>query len=241
MTAFRKLLTGAAFAVAMTGLSLSANAQNWGGLYVGANAGWIGKDFDWAFNPAIPGAVNQAYSLSADDTIVGGHIGIQHQWSNFVVGVEAAYSGSVDNDFTSRPRYGVGSGDSLVSLGNIFTIGPRLGWAPNNQWLLFVGGGYAGANIKTAGRIPATGVLFNETSQFHDGWYVGGGVEFAITRNIIFGVEYQRIDLDTKLHCVNSCVPSDTNNHDMSATADIVRARLSFKLGRPDDKYESLK
>lgn len=249
MTAFRKLLTGAVFAAAMAGMSVSASAYdryNWSGLYIGANAGWIGKDFDWAFNPAIPGAVHQAYSLSDDGGIVGGHIGFQHQWNSVVIGVEAAYSGTrvFDDSWALERNFGNNTAlDSLARVNNILTIGPRVGWAPTNQWLLFVSGGFASANVQTAAIRLSTGNHEFQTSERHNGWYVGGGVEFALKRNVILGVEYQHIDFGKELHCPGACLGAAGSfvDRDIDVTADIVRARLSFKLGRGDDKYDSLK
>lgn len=251
MASFRKLVMGAAFAAAaaLTGMS-SADAQdryNWSGLYAGVNAGWIGKDFDWAFNPAIPGAVHQAYSLSDDGGVVGGHVGFQHQLNSLVLGVEAAFSGTnaFDNSWARESRFGNNAAfDSLARINNILTVGPRIGWAPSSQWLLFAGGGFASASVRTAAVSVANGNYSFETTERHNGWYVGGGVEFAITRNFILGVEYQHLDFGKELHCPgNACLGAAGSyvDRDIDVTADIVRARLSFKLGRPEEVYESMK
>ncbi|MGE0626300.1 MAG: outer membrane protein [Hyphomicrobiaceae bacterium] len=240
-----KRIAGVAVLGATLGIVAPANAQNWSGIYIGANAGWADKSYDWAFNPALPAADNQAYSLSNSDGIVGGHVGIQQQWGQFLLGIEAAYSGSgaFDDDWTSRPRFGVGTADSLVKVGPIFTVGPRIGWAVSNQWLLFAGGGYATANIHSTGRDSTTSALIPalEGGARHEGWYAGGGVEFALTRHIILGAEYQRVELGTERHNVYPYSPTNTNNRDIDASIDIIRARLSFKIGRDDTRVEPLK
>ncbi len=222
------------YAPAITG------GSNWGGLYFGANAGWVDKSYDWAFNPAIGGAPNQAFSLGQDQGIYGGHIGFQHQWGQFVAGVEVAYSGS-RHDWATHTGYGIGASFAEVRTGSLFTVGPRLGWAPNNQWLIFGSGGYARANVLTRGRSFTSGAAFQETSEAQDGYYLGGGVEYAVTPNIILGAEYQHVFLDDTFHCVNTCIPGNTNNHDISADMDIIRARVSFKLGRSEPAYEPMK
>ena len=67
-------------------------------------------------------------------------------------------------------------------------------------------------------------------------------IEYAATQNWIVGLEYQRVTLDTKNHCVSDpCVPTSTNNHDMSGDIDIVRARISYKFGRPEPVAEPMK
>ena len=101
------LLGGLAVAASMVGApgTASADGHSWGGVYIGANAGWAGRDYDWAFNPAIPGAVHQAYSLSQSGGIYGLHAGLQHQIGQFVIGVEGAFSGGRDK-FARETNFG---------------------------------------------------------------------------------------------------------------------------------------
>jgi opacity protein-like surface antigen len=77
-----------------------------------------------------------------------------------------------------------------------------------------------------------------DSSERHDGWYLGGGVEWAITPNVIFGVEYRHYDFKDVLHTptnltVNPNVLDPALRHNVDADADVVTARLSFKLNRP--------
>lgn len=246
-----KWLKYASVAVAIAGAVAGAGTvpaaasdhHRWGGLYFGANAGWIGKDFDWAFNPPIAGAAHQAYSLSDDGGIAGGHVGIQTQFNQFVLGVEAAFSGTgvFGNDWANETNFGNNPAfDSQVRMNGIFTVGPRFGWAPNNQWLLFVGGGFASANVQSTAVSVASGQHSFAAGERHNGWYLGGGIEYAMTRNLIIGVEYQHIDLGKELHCPGACLGAGGGfvDRNIDANADIVRARLSFKLGRPDERHE---
>ncbi|HRD75246.1 MAG TPA: outer membrane beta-barrel protein [Hyphomicrobiaceae bacterium] len=242
---------GAAFAIAAVASGSGtapavAHDHNWGGVYFGINAGWAGKDFDWAFNPPILGAAHQAYSLSDDGGLIGGHIGIQHQWNNLVVGVEAAYSGSsvFGNDWAREPMFGNNPAfDSLVRMNSIFTVGPRIGFAPNNQWLFFIGGGFASANVQSTAINLATGAHTFSANERHNGWYLGGGIEYAMTHNVILGVEYQHIDLGTEIHCPGPCLGAAGGfvDRDIDASVDVVRARLSIKLGRPVEHPKPMK
>lgn len=240
MPTFRKLVLGTILSVAAAVVSMPASAQDynrWGGLYFGANAGWQSTDFDWKWdNPLV---TTGAETPQHDNGIYGGHVGFQHQWGQIVVGVETAFSGT--------GRFGSGFDGSTCNvnavyaceggLRNLFTIGPRIGWAPSDQWLLFATGGYALGGLQTQAVLLANGVAVERTTERHDGWFVGGGVEFALTRNIILGAEYQRVSLDTELHSVTPA----TDNRQVSADIDIVRARLSFKLGRAEERYEPMK
>jgi opacity protein-like surface antigen len=65
----------------------------------------------------------------------------------------------------------------------------------------------------------------------HDGWYVGGGVEYALTSNLILGAEYQRVSLDSERHLVPVGGAPSILTADIDADIDIVRARLSYKFG----------
>lgn len=250
MSGVGKLFAGLAVAGALLGLvPEKAEAQgSWSGIYIGANAGWAGQDFDWAFNPPIPMAAHQAYSLSQDSGIAGGQIGIQHQWGQIVLGVEAAFSGRFGDSDAKEIGFGNNLAfDSSVRMGPIFTIGPRLGWAPSRQWMIYATGGFATANITSKAVDVVTGLDAFSASDRHNGWFAGGGVEFAINPNVILGVEYQRVSLDTEIHCPGDiCLGAAGGfvDRDISGDIDIVRARLSFKLGRveePPPYYEPLK
>lgn len=247
----RRYLLGAVAAAFMTAPAVAADMPvkaaprvaaevwTWTGMYMGVNGGWHRQDFDWAFNPAIPAAVNQSFSLSESSWIFGVHVGANWQFNQFVIGVEAA--GSWLSDREARHRgYGVDAGSfAVASAENLLTIGARFGWSPfpANNWLLFVSGGYANANIQTKLVSIATGLEAGafRTDERHSGWYVGGGIEYQIWRNWIFGVEYQHVQLEKKNHCMAFACPNpaDTNRHDMDATIDIVRGRLSWKFDMP--------
>ena len=261
MQNLKKIMTGLAVA---TGLAMTAPAAladgyqgakggykaapvyapyNWGGLYVGANVGWIDKEFDWAFAPPIAGAVHQAYSLGSSEVTAGLHVGFQHQIGRFVIGVEMAYSPG-NNEYARETNFGNNPNlDSEVRMLGLFQIGPRLGFAVTDQLLIYATAGYASASIHSRAVDVVTGVAAFDRSERHDGWYFGGGLEFAMTKHIILGVEYQRVDLGSQLHCASGgtgqCLGAGGGfvDRDIDATADIVRARLSFKLGR--DHVES--
>ena len=211
---------------------------SWSGVYVGLSAGWSQTDTDWAFNPPGAGASNQAFSFDESGGIIGGHIGLQHQWGSVVVGVEAAISALNvgDDGWSKHSGYGTNLSSSAVTKTNtLFTIGPRLGWA-NGQWLFFGTGGYATAQVKTRG-VPFNpgSPIFNQTTERHNGWYAGGGVEYSLAENVLVGVEYQHVSLDDELHCPKSptsCILGNINNHDIGVDVEIVRARVSFKLDK---------
>lgn len=213
-------------AAGVVALAVAAPAKaDWGGLYIGASVGWVGlTDTNWTFNGG-----NTVNIGEVDNFIAGGHIGFQHQWGQIVVGVEASYSGTLaSRDNASAPCPNPAFTCTLTAR-QVFTLGPRLGWAPNNQFLVYVTGGYAAAWLDTnAISVP----LEEKTSARHEGWYIGGGLEWALHHNWILGVEYQHLFLDSELHTSPLFAPGD--NRVIEADADIVRVRLSYKWGRPE-------
>lgn len=250
MKAFRKLIAATVVAAATAAISLPANAQGfnkWGGIYIGATAGWIGSDIDVNWPNRNPQSLVGSFGHEESAAIFSGIVGIQAQYGQFVIGAEMSLGGKAfgnDSFDTGSPNSGCPNPAFTCqarSDGLLFTVGPRLGWAFSDNWMAFATGGYATANVETRSINSATSVLFDQTRHRSDGWFVGGGLEYAITRNWIVGVEYQHVELDSARHISSASGIVDVNTRDADLTADIVRARLSFKLGRAEERYEPLK
>jgi outer membrane immunogenic protein len=246
---FMRVLVAASLAIAA--LSLSARADgipagngqperfSWTGLYFGANVGWTQSDVDWSF-PFAAANSTQSTSQSDESIIGGGQIGAQYQMGAVVLGVEAAWSATRPDREESNCAFPAPFTDRCDSKldNSLFTAGGRLGWAASNKWLVFGTGGWAftriGADIRFGGvGVPpapnAIPVIVDRKSQ--DGWYVGGGVEYALTSNLILGAEYQRINLDSERHLVPVGGAPSILTADIDADIDIVRARISYKFG----------
>jgi len=210
-----------------------AAPYNWTGVYLGGNVGymWANQDVNW---PASIGVTN--FKHTPNTGIGGFQAGIQYQWTNLVLGVEFNWFGTFNNnDATGSPQTGCPAAAFTCQTGvdNIWTIGPRLGWALND-WLIYGTGGYAQGDIHTRSFEIATGAVFDDFDKRHGGWFAGAGVEYAFwktaTLDGILGLEYQHIDLGT----VRMLSPGDgglfdVDTRDIRTTADLVRARLSIK------------
>jgi opacity protein-like surface antigen len=73
------------------------------------------------------------------------------------------------------------------------------------------------------------------------GWYIGGGVDWALAQNWTIGIEYRHYDFDTNLELARAvvggvwgAVPNDNATFDMSA--DTITLRVNWKLGRPEPR-----
>ncbi len=173
----------------------------WTGFYVGANA-----DYGWG-NVNANGFANVG---DLDGFVGGGQIGYNYQMGQFVLGLEADLQGA---DLSSGNNLGL----VRVKTDYFGTVRARVGFAID-RFMPYVTGGWAYGNVKTS--IPA--LAFSNDSSHTGGWTVGGGIEYAITNNLIAGVEYLYVDLGEK----NILGAGTKVGTDFS----VVRARLSYKF-----------
>jgi outer membrane immunogenic protein len=254
------LLGSAAFAAMITGPAMAADMPiapppppvvyyDWTGAYIGFNAGSTWSHVDQTFpNPLQlggtgPGSGNN-FSTSPSDGIFGFHAGAQWQWGAWVLGAEAALSGCFNECRSTSgvvPPPGIPANTFFEhKITNLFTVGPRLGYAWD-RFMIFATGGYASADLKTAACSQVTGLCnqgnlarFNGQSR-NSGWYAGGGFDYMVHKgplvDVVLGVEYQHFDVGSKnAFCFNpGCNPATGWDEDLSAKGDIVRARLTIK------------
>lgn len=176
-------------------------AFTWTGFYVGANAG-----YGWG-NVNANGWANVG---DLDGFVGGGQVGYNYQMGQFVVGLEADLQGA---DLSSGNNLGL-IGVKTEYFG---TVRARVGVA-FDRFMPYITGGWAYGNVKTS--IPGLG--FSSDRSHTGGFAVGGGLEYAVTNNIIAGVEYLYVDLGEK----NILGAGTKVGTDFS----VVRARLSYKF-----------
>lgn len=202
---------------------------NWSGLYVGANAAYTWGDIDWQYT--VPADPTGALTREVDGSLYGFHVGFQHQWRSFVFGIEGSYSASggdkIDERGLDSPAFAANY-DSYARINSILMLGGRLGWTPRSNWLVYATGGLANARVETSYILRGPELVGGQDVERHSGYYIGGGVEYALTQNVILGVEYVHVDLDSKLHFPGG---GGGIERTIDPDVDIVRARLSFKLG----------
>jgi outer membrane immunogenic protein len=232
---------------------------DWSGFYIGASTGGV-----WAtehrFMPDLPlvGVPPTLFTAHATDWIYGGHAGVQGQWGRFVVGLEAAFNGS-DRDM--RGNVSVSPPEPFTTLSatttvtNLFTVGPRVGYAWD-RLLVYGTGGYAGAIVQGRytctgtdffafpGRAPCVINIFGPAlsdlnlsgSTYNNGWFAGFGFDYVVYRGMyadaVLGAEYQHFDLERKQAVDCNKVPCAGQPHQgflHDVNGDIARVRLTFK------------
>jgi len=191
------LLAGAAFGA---GPAFAAPAAfNWSGLYVGANGGFSGGEFNQTFDYSgdFCCSTNRDHAFSSGFT-GGGQVGVNFQsaTSNIVAGVEADFdASSIEGTYLDfGPAFH--SGTQLNWWG---TVRGRLGYAAG-RFLPYVTGGVAYGHLTNTytdtanGNLPPDG--YDESwSDTRIGWTIGGGVEAEIAHNVSAKVEYLYTDL----------------------------------------------
>ena len=236
---------GAAAVLAIPGFSISAQAADiparmpakveafvpaaydWSGIYTATSIG-VGWD---NINGSTAGGATA--NTSGTHGWMGSHIGYQHMWGNWVLGVEGSYS----TPFTSKSDNtaggtadctAVGAGFSCNSrINDIWTVGGKAGYAMGN-WMVYGAGGYANGRIEETTSLG--GIVGSGSKANHSGWYAGAGVDWYVTRfmwsDLILGVEYRHIALDDKLH---NDIAGPAFNKTFNADVDTVMLKATFK------------
>ncbi|WP_407186208.1 outer membrane protein [Bradyrhizobium centrosematis] len=211
---------------------------DWTGFYVGGHLGgawtneqWINTANTTAFGDLSPG---QGFSQRGSGVFGGGQIGYNWQVNNFVLGLEGTISGMGNKGTVVNTVFGAGLDDVFSWRTNwMATVVGRAGVAFNNN-LLYVKGGYAGVNnrLSVSDTVGTTGSGSQTT--WHNGWTVGAGWEYGITRNWIVGVEYDYAAFETKSYQLAGAAAPAVYTFDVKPK-DIqsVVARLSYKFGAP--------
>jgi outer membrane immunogenic protein len=221
----------------------SANASeptprpfSWTGIYVGLHAGHAWADVDWALDYPF-GNPPASSSFNNDGLIAGGQIGIQQQFGNWVLGGEVSISGGFSpNTIKGVNLFGGSTAGTLrTDIDWLLLATARVGYA-SGPWLGYVKGGYAGAmiNLDTDDNVPPDFVSSSGT--WHNGWTIGGGVEYAIARGLVFGVEYNYVDLSRNIttNVINEVSGATVGqaSSDVDTAIHTIMARLSVKLGQ---------
>ncbi|MEO1066124.1 MAG: outer membrane protein [Pseudomonadota bacterium] len=179
---------------------IQATDYDWSGVYIGANAGF-----------GFSGEFDNTAGLNLDDAfgfVGGGVVGYNYQIERFVFGVEG------DLNYTSLDASDLGVEAELDFLG---TITARAGFTPVDRILTHLEGGYAFGRASVD-----TGVVSDDN--FHNGFTVGAGAEYAISDKLISGIEYNYVDLQDQTFDLGAAAPeADFDGH-------IVKFNLKYKF-----------
>jgi len=216
---------------------------DWTGFYVGANVGYgIGRDQTNTFQDqvVVPAgrALNEAFKLSPAGVLAGPQIGANWQTGNLVLGVEADWQRTSQEDYACRDDCnGVLSITYDQSLRWFGTARARLGVA-QDRTLWYVTGGAAWGQIddnfslysKFFGVFPSV----NATHEL-SGWTAGGGVETALAGPWTAKLEYLYVDLGsvTDSYFTPALFGGTTFSNTTWIRNNIIRGGLNYRFGDP--------
>jgi len=205
---------------------------SWTGCYLG---GSVGGGYAWtentnkvnttAFGDFFPG---QGFSQPSSGFAGGGQLGCNYQISRFVIGVEGSYLWSnVKQDYQSP----FGGGNDVYSnkIDGIASVVARFGWAFDN-WLFYSKAGWAAAHAKLSVVDNVAPAGAGSASNWHNGFTIGSGVEYAFTPNWIVGFETNYYRFESKSYEIGGGAGTYTFN---SRPRDVYTflGRLSYKFG----------
>lgn len=118
-------------------------------------------------------------------------------------------------------------------MDNVWSVGGRAGWALD-RWMPYATGGYAKGRFEFNAQNLPPGTTTEQAATRSSGWYVGGGLDWAVLNNLILGVEYRHYVFGDRT-APSSATPSGfTESITFSGLrTDAVMARASWKFNGP--------
>jgi outer membrane immunogenic protein len=246
------------------GQGLPANPHNWTGFYFGVNAGanWARSNATTSASSDTSPGFTGSYFGAADVSIInsigsgamsgsgfsgGAQAGYNWQFNSTVVGLEAdvgSFHGKASRTTTGSALPFLGGTPTITSSVNanwLFTARGRLGWTFGNL-LPYVTGGLAvtqlSANNSYSDDVAGFGATATGTwsaSKTKAGWVIGGGIEWAFTKNWSVRAEYLHVHFGSIDASGVVSIPGSTNYGSAISTstdlsADIARAGVSYKF-----------
>jgi outer membrane immunogenic protein len=238
-------------AFASLSCAFGAGAADWGGYYIGLNAGqgWSESDTTRTitnnayFAPANLTAVEASSAmLLEEETFAGGaQVGVNWPLSeHLLLGAEfdALGYGNDTSAAANNVPYPVGVGINYSVSSSVeqtwlasarLRIGFTAGW-----FMAYATGGYAGGETKfaqtftdNAGPIALQTV---ENSEFRSGHSIGGGIEVMIESGASLKFEYLRYDLGEISASGPIAIGGTTSNGVADVTNDVWRVGFNFKM-----------
>jgi len=219
--------------------SLAAPPPSWTGCYIGMNVGY-GWQYNRPFDPTSP-TLSVGSDISSG-VVGGGQLGCDYQLSSrWVVGVQGMFDGaSVTGSHGVPVAYAGDTGETMSFQTNwLATVTGRIGYAVQPQTLLYVKGGAAWARIDYTD-IDLTGIVFTpfagQASATPIGWTVGGGLEYAVTRNGSLFIEYDYADFGSRTvnltyNCGATCGFTNPYPYQETHRLQTVLVGLNYRLG----------
>jgi len=211
-------------------------AIDWSGFYAGLHGGWGWADAPASYNSAanencfendsfFPGGC--AVDLKPNGGLLGAQAGFNFVFDNgLVLGLEGdfGFANIKDDGQSGNPDSGGFNflTDVDQEVDKLASVRGRLGVAVGN-FLPFVTAGWGWAH----GKRSAFGDFVDASeSNWHDGWVVGGGAEYAIDENWSVKAEYRYYDLGKEEYMFNAI----TEGTDVDLDIQTIQVGVNFNF-----------
>lgn len=190
----------------------AAPYYNWTGFYIGANGGYGVSNNPFAINAAntnaafLTGSGAVPASLKTDQmgAFGGGQAGYNQQFGAWVVGIETDFQyGNIKGSDSHALAVAPFSLTTIASTSTDYwgTTRARFGFAGFERTLIYATGGLAyghvisQSSVNLSGPAPIVGSAMGTDDAFKLGYALGGGVEYAIMKNLSIKAEALYVNL----------------------------------------------
>ena len=219
----------------------SGPRYDWSGFYVGAQVGAahgritatdVTQPSGGFFTDLVP-AGTEGFKFRKTGLAGGAHVGVQYQWGQFVLGAEGDWTATRIRETIVSP-YFPDSDTETAKIRNYITLVGRAGYA-FDRFMIYAKGGYASGKVNFRARDNESLVTYTKNDR-QNGYTLGGGIDYALSRHVIFGADYTHIKLGSKTSTGDNVfddgtLGSNPETYRTRATVDAIMARLSFKFG----------
>jgi outer membrane immunogenic protein len=205
-------------------------------VYVGANVGggFAQTNWHWVNDNFFDNGPGDRSSIDPVGYVAGFHGGAQHQIGCWVGGIEGTFSGGNVTKEIASPFF-PDDDHHTASITSFATVTGRLGYSLGNM-LLYGKAGFATGKVELLALTDRLGEGAGSRA-WQSGWVVGGGFDYQVGRNILFGVDYNYINLGERSHTFTcssvDCAGFDAPIVKTDVDMHVVTARVTFLFGGP--------
>jgi outer membrane immunogenic protein len=196
------------------------------GPYVGLHGGYVWEKASGIYDNA--GAATNLAQIDLDSAIVGGQIGYNLQYGNWVMGLEADASTPTDSDSVTNNPGAANYAVLTADISYLASIRSRLGFVVGDV-LLYGTAGVGFVEFKFNANAPNSG--FDQSFRRKDtGGVWGGGLEWNVVEGVTLRGEYLHFDVKASSGIPGTYPNADSGDGVNFHDVDVARAGININL-----------